>query len=207
MRLALDVALAACFVAVMATALVQEAPHEYLGLAACVLTVAHVVVNRRRVVALVRGRKTARSIATAAIDAAVLLCIVAMFGSALVLSKHAFGFLPALPGAAVARQVHMGCSYWLFALVAVHAGMHVRVWDARRAPAGKALTALLLAAVAAFGIWSLIDLGMPDYLLLRVQFAFVDADKPLALAFAQFAAAGAAIAAASSLVFNYRRNK
>ena len=132
MRLALDVALAACFVAVMATALVQEAPHEYLGLATCVLTVAHVVVNRRRVVALVRGRKTARSIATAAIDAAVLLCIVAMFGSALVLSKHAFGFLPALPGAAVARQVHMGCSYWLFALVAVHAGMHVRVWDARR---------------------------------------------------------------------------
>ena len=41
-RIVIDVVMAAVYVALMATALVQEAPHEYLGIAMFALAVAHV---------------------------------------------------------------------------------------------------------------------------------------------------------------------
>ena len=58
-RIAVDIAMAVVFVAVMATALVQEAPHEYLGIALFALIVAHVVLNRRWLKAMFRGRYSA----------------------------------------------------------------------------------------------------------------------------------------------------
>ncbi len=51
-----DVLLAFDLVIVMATALIEEAPHEYLGIALAVLAIAHVVLNRRWFASLAKGR-------------------------------------------------------------------------------------------------------------------------------------------------------
>lgn len=58
-RIVVDAVLAGLFVAVMATALMQEEPHEYLGTIMFVAVAAHVALNRRWFKALARGRYNA----------------------------------------------------------------------------------------------------------------------------------------------------
>lgn len=189
----LDIAMALVLVAIMSTALVQEAPHEWLGISLFVLLVAHIVLNRKWLASVFRGRHNALRIVQIVVVVGLAACIVGQVASSLVLSKHAFGFLPAFPGAGWARRVHMLCSYWAFMLAFAHAGLHVRVprdmaqwqtWAAR----------IVWAAVACFGAYSFVQLGLWQYLTGQVQFAFADYDTPLALALVRYASVAVLVA-------------
>lgn len=201
-RIAVDAGLAVVYVAVMSTALVQEAPHEFLGLSLFALVVAHVVLNRRWVAALARGRYDAVRVLQLVAVVGVLACMVAQVASSLVLSKHALWFLPALPGAGWARRVHMLCSYWGFLFAFAHAGLQFRAVVARlgakRRLGAAAIWTLrvVLVAVACFGTWSFAALGLPAYLAGQVQFAFADYAAPLAFTFVQYASVAALVAGA-----------
>ena len=207
LRIGVDAALALCFVAVMATALVQEAPHEYLGLALFALMVVHVVVNRRWFTALTRGRYSAVRVLQLVSIVGLVVCVVGQIASAVVLSKHALGFLPAVPGASWARQAHMLCSYWSFMLAFAHVGLQfkgmlARMGGLRNVPAAGlwALRAVWL-VVAVFGAVSFVQLGMADYLFARVQFAAADYSAPLVLTFARYASVAILVAG----LFHYLR--
>ena len=184
-KIVLDVALALVLVAIMTTALVQEVPHEWLGIALFVLIVAHIVLNRRWLAAVFRGRHGALRVLQIVVVAALAACIIGQVASSLVLSKHALGFLPALPGANWARRVHMLCSYWSFVLAFAHAGLHMRtpkgmsswqIWTAR----------IVFAVVACFGAYSFVQLGLWQYLTGQVQYAFADFSVPLPLVAARY---------------------
>lgn len=186
LKIVLDVALALVLVAIMATALVQEAPHEWLGIALFVLIVVHIVINRKWLAAVFRGRYGALRVLQIVVLVALVACIIGQVASSLVLSKHALGFLPVLPGASWARRVHMLCSYWSFVLAFTHAGLHMRtpkgmsswqIWTAR----------IVFAVVACFGAYSFVQLGLWQYLTGQVQFAFADYSTPLLLAAARYA--------------------
>lgn len=213
-RLVVDVLLAAVFVALMATATVQEFAHEWLGISAFVLFVVHQVLNRRWWAGLLRGRYTPLRAVGTAVNLGLLVCLVGLMASSLVLSEHAFGWLPALPGAAWARVAHLLCSYWGFVLAFAHAGLCMRRYLAprprrghagagRTAPGGQAVRpagagrwVARLCAVAAVlaGAWSFAQLNMGTYLTLQSQFLFADPSVPLALTLAEYALAGAGIA-------------
>ena len=196
----LDVALAATLVAVMATALVQEVPHEWLGLALFVFTVAHIVLNRKWLASVLRGRHNALRVLQIVVLVGLVVCVLGQIASSLVISKYAFGFLPAFPGAGWARSVHMLCSYWAFVLAFAHAGLHARApknmtsWQ-------KWAVRIIIAAVACFGAFSFAQLGLWHYLTGQVQFAFADYSVPLALAFARYASVAVLVAG----VFHYVR--
>ena len=191
--------MAVAFVATMATAIVQEAPHEYLGVALFALVVAHIVLNRKWLAALPRMRRSALLVAQVVTLVVLVTCIVGQVASSLVLSKHAFGFLPALPGASWARRVHMLCAYWSFVAAFAHAGLHMRVpanMDARKLRAVRAG----LAAISCYGVYSFMRLGMPAYLAGRVQFAMVDFGTPLVLSFVRYASVAVLVASAAHLI-------
>jgi hypothetical protein len=196
----LDIALALALVATMATALVQEAPHEWLGIALFALIVAHIVLNRKWLAAVFRGRHDALRMLQIVVLAALAACIIGQVASSLVLSKHAFGFLPALPGAGWARSVHMLCSYWAFVLAFAHAGLHART-PKKMAPWQKWASRIIIAVVACFGAFSFAQLGLWQYLTGQVQFAFADYSVPLTLAFARYASVAVLVAG----VFHYIR--
>ena len=192
-RIVLDIAMALVLVAIMATALVQEAPHEWLGIALFVLMAAHIVLNRKWLASVFRGHHSALRIVQIIVVTGLAICIIGQVASSLVLSKHAFGFLPALPGAGWARHVHMLCSYWAFVLAFAHAGLHARL--PKRMPTWLLWTArVAVAAVACFGVYSFVQLGMLPYLLGQVQFAAADYEAPLALSFARYASIGVLVA-------------
>ena len=199
--LAFDALLACTFVSLMATPVTWGVEHEWLGMATFALVVVHVVLSRRRLVALARARR-AGAVATLVLDAALLVCILVQAASAVVLSKHVLSWLPAVPGAAWAREAHLACSYWGFALAAAHAGLHLRaavgklfrnracVWAGR----------ITFAVCLVYGIWSFADLGLWRYMTLAVQFAFIDPSLSLAVHAAQFAAMGIAVAGVAHYV-------
>ena len=193
-RITVDTAMAVLFVAVMSTALVQEAPHEFLGLAVFAAVAAHVVLHRRWFKALFRGRYDAvRAVQLVAV-LGLAACILGQIVSSLVLSKFAFGFLPALPGANLARRVHMLCSYWGFVFAFAHAGLQFkglarltcpRIPSAEGSRAVIRVARIALVAVACFGAFSFVQADMGSYLLGQVQFASADHGEPIALALAR----------------------
>lgn len=123
-----DVGLAAMFVTLMTTATVEEVAHEWIGITTFALFVVHQVLNRRWWKNLLRGKYTLlRSVGTI-VNVGLLLCMLGQMTSSLILSEHAFGWLPAFPGAAWARIMHLVCSYWGFMLAAVHTGLHVHTF-------------------------------------------------------------------------------
>lgn len=194
LRIALDIALGLVLVAIMATALVQEEPHEWLGLTLFVLIVCHAIVNRRWIASIFRGRYNAVRILQVVVLAGLIACIIGQVASSLVLSKYAFGFLPALPGASWARRAHMICSYWSFILACAHAGLHIRV--PRRATAWLLwVCRAAIAAAACYGAISFVQLGLPSYLVGSVQFASADFEAPLWLPFARYTSIGVLVAA------------
>lgn len=181
-----DALMAITFVTVMATALVAKAPHEYLGLLLIGLVIAHVALNRRWFAALKRGRWTAVRALQAATVLGIAACLVGQAASAVVLSKHALAFLPAIPGSAFARSMHLACSYWAFVFAFAHAGLQVKTVIRRigiTAPRNLVLLWSIRIAVAAasvLGAVSFVQLGLPAYLTGQVQFAAGDPNVPLA---------------------------
>ena len=193
LRCAVDAGLAAVFVALMATATVEEFAHEWLGMAAFALFVVHQVLNRRWWARLLKGRYTVlRALGTAA-NLGLVLCMLAQMASCVILSKHALGWLPAFDGAWWARVMHLLGSYWGFVLASVHAGLHLagpaRVL-ARRGGALLWIARAVAVAAACFGAWSFVQLDFGAYLALASQFVFVDPTVPLALTAAEYASAG-----------------
>ena len=196
----LDTAMAMVLVAVMATALVQEAPHEWLGIALFVLMATHIVLNRKRIASILRGRHNALRVLQIVVIVGLAACVIGQVASSLVLSKHAFGFLPALPGAGWARRVHMLCSYWAFVFAFAHAGLHMRV-PKGMAPWQVWAVRVVFAAVACFGAYSFAQLGMWQYLTGQVQFAYADYSVPLVYIAARYASVAVLVMG----VFHYAR--
>ena len=192
-KIAVDVAMSVVLVATMATALVQEVPHEWLGIAMFVLMLTHVVLNRKWILGVVRSRRKASYMLHLILIVALLVCLVGMIASSLVLSKHVFGFLPALPGAAWARRIHMLFSYWMFVLTFAHMGLHIRL--PRRMETWKLWTLRAFAVVGAcYGVYAFVRLGLFDYLTGQVQFAMADFQIPLPITFLRYAGVGVLVA-------------
>lgn len=201
-RVAVDVALAVLIVAVMATALVQEAPHEYLGIAVFAVVVAHVVLNRRWFKALTHGRYGAVRVLQLVAVVGLVACVVGQVASSLVLSKFAFGFLPTLPGAGWARRAHMLCSYWSFVFAFAHAGLQLKGFGRLVGAKGAAPTAavwlarIAAVAISCYGVYAFVQLNIGAYLLVQVQFAFADFSAPIALSFVCYAAVAVLVTSA-----------
>ena len=193
-RRVVDVSLAIAFTLLMATALVEDFAHEWLGIASFVLVAAHQVLNRAWWRVLPCGRYTARRVVSTVVNLGLVCCTVALVGSSVVISTHAFGWLPAISGASWARTAHLAGSYWAFVFAAIHAGFHaqpvlVRVW--RQGHVVRMVLFVACVACALAGSWCMVTLDVWTYLTLSAPFVFVDATVPLAGRFAQWALAGA----------------
>lgn len=115
---------------------------------------------------------------------------------AVIFSREVFTFLPISGGIALARPMHIFCSFWSFVLMALHLGLH---WNmvlgmVRRAtgPVSSPVLRWTLriggAAVAVYGLYALVKNQIPSYLLLQSSFVFFDFERPLPLFFTEYLA-------------------
>ena len=100
----------------MAYSLIGEMLHEIIGTAIFVLFIVHHVLNRKWYGALFRGKYNMRRIFQTTLDMLLLVFMILQPISGILMSKHLYTFLPALPISAQVRSIHMMLAYWGYML-------------------------------------------------------------------------------------------
>lgn len=185
-KLAVDFAMTAALLLLMAYELVGQATHEWLGIGILVLFIIHHVLNWSWTRNILKGSYNPARIMQTGV---VLLIFCAMAGSMIsgvILSRHALSFLPIKGGHSFARNLHMISAYWGFVLMSVHLGFHwsmmtgmVKKFFPKSSLARKWAGRILALFMAGYGIYAFVKRDIGDYMMLRSHFVFFDYDEPL----------------------------
>ena len=121
---AVDLLMTAALLLLMSYSLIGEAAHEWIGMGMFLLFITHLILNRKWVGSLGRGRWSAYRIVQTILVALCFLTIVGSAASGIILSNYIFAGLRIRGWSALVRQAHMLCSYWGFLLMSLHLGLH-----------------------------------------------------------------------------------
>ncbi|MBR0231706.1 MAG: DUF4405 domain-containing protein [Clostridia bacterium] len=189
-KIILDILMIAALPVLMAYSLVGETLHEIVGTAMLVLFIAHHVLNRKATAAAFKGKQSPVRVLNTIVNLLLFVVMIFLPLSGIVMSKHLYTFLPTEGLSAVARTAHLLLSYWGFALMSFHAGLHADMWFGRLKKKKATFIALtaVLTAIAGFGVYAFITNRLYEYMFLQTQFVFFDFGKPLILVFGEYAA-------------------
>ena len=184
----LDVLMIAVLPALMAYSLAGEMLHEIMGSAMLVIFITHHILNRKFTAAMFKGKHTPTRIVNTVLNIILFAVMILLPVSGIVMSKHLYTFLPTGRLFAVARTVHLLLSYWGFALISLHLGLHADIWlrELKKKNAVFITFAIVLTLVAAFGVYAFITNRLYEYMFLQTQFVFFNFDKPLIMTFSEY---------------------
>ena len=177
----LDILMTAALPVLMAYSLAGETLHEITGSAMLVSFITHHILNRKSTAAMFKGRQTPARIVKTSLNIILFAVMILLPVSGIVMSKHLYTFLPTDGLSAIARTAHLLLSYWGFALMSLHLGLHADIWLNRLKKKKAAFTvfAVIITLIAAFGVYAFISNRLYEYMFLQTQFVFFDFDKPL----------------------------
>ena len=190
-RIIIDISMTVLLPLLMAYSLIGEMFHEVIGTLIFVLFIVHHVLNRKWYGALFKGKYNTRRIFQTALDMLLLVFMLLQPISGILMSKHLYTFLPALPISAQARSVHMMLAYWGYVLLCIHAGTHLVVPLRKLYMKSKRIFAAVCAAfgcISVYGCAAFIKRGFPGYMSGRTMFAFFDYSEPRAFFFLDYLA-------------------
>ena len=172
----------------MASSLVGEALHEWLGIGMFLLFILHHALNSKWSSSLFKGKYTAYRIMQTLL---VVLALVSMLGSmvsGIVLSRHALSFLQIRGGQSWARTLHMLSAYWGFAFISLHLGLHWNIMMnmtkrlfKKPSAVRRWIVRVIGFLIASYGVYAFIKRDIGSYMVLKNQFVFFDFDEPLVL--------------------------
>lgn len=150
--------------------------------------ITHHILNRKSTAAMFKGRQTPARVVNTALNIILFAVMILLPVSGIVMSKHLYTFLPTFGISGTARIIHLLLSYWGFALLSLHLGLHADIWLNRlkKKKAAFIPLAVILTLIAAFGVYTFIANRLYEYMLLQTQFVFFDYDKLLILTFGEY---------------------
>ena len=190
-KMAVDVLMTLILLFLMGYQFWGDVAHEWAGAGMFVLFLAHHALNGNWYKALFRGKYTSARIFMLLINMLLLLAMTGLMVSGIMLSNHVFAFLNIRGGISFARLLHMAAAYWGFVLMALHLGLH---WGMllgmakKRIRPGRILPVVLGACIAVYGLTVFVRRDLPDYMLLRTQFVFLDYGEPWLLFYLDYLA-------------------
>ena len=190
-RTIIDVAMTVLLPMLMAYSLIGEAFHEIIGTLMFVLFVAHNWLNRGFWKGLFNGKYNPQRIFRTIVNVALLIVMILQPLSGIVMSKHLYTFLPTLGISATARQIHLVLAYWGFVLMSMHAGMHMDITVGKikkKQPKVVKILETVFLCVSAYGIYAFMKRQIPDYMFMKMPFAFFDFNEPRVFFFADYIA-------------------
>lgn len=193
-KLITDILMTAVLLLLMSYQVAGERYHEWLGVSMFLLFLIHNVLNIRWYGNLFKGKYRLLRMVRMLSNFAVFIAMICLMYSGIVMSRYVFAALPIHSGMALARVMHLSGSYWGFVLMSVHLGLHwgMIVGMFRKLGEGKIFTvilwvmrliAVLIAGYGAFCFW---QADIVSYLLLKVEFAFIDYEKNAVLVLFQY---------------------
>ena len=183
-RIITDISMTVLLPLLMAYSLIGEAFHEVVGTVLFALFIVHHILNRKWYGALFKGKHTARRVFQTVLNFLLHIVMILQPVSGILMSKHLFTFLPALPISAQARTMHMMLAYWGYVLMCIHAGTHLAAPLGKLGQKNKKASVMLyviLGCVSAYGGVAFVQRGFPGYMSGRTAFAFFDYGEPIAL--------------------------
>lgn len=186
LKLAVDFAMTAALLLLMAYELVGQTAHEWIGIGMLVLFIIHHFLNWSWTRNILKGRYNAVRIMKTGVVVLILCAMAGSMISGVILSRHALSFLSIKGGRSFARNLHMISAYWGFVLMSVHLGFH---WSMMMGMAKKLFPKpsavrkwvgrILALMIAGYGVYAFVKRDIGDYMMLRSHFVFFDYDEPL----------------------------
>ncbi|MBU5477860.1 DUF4405 domain-containing protein [Eubacterium sp. MSJ-13] len=180
-RIFIDICMTVCLLLLMPYSLLSETAHEWIGMAMLVLFLAHHFFNIKWLHNITKGRYQIFRVVQTLLVAAMIVLMAGSMVSGILLSNHLFKAVRVVKLSAWARQVHMFCAYWGFAVMSAHLGIH---WNIvvnmtgrlfKKPSAVRRYIARFVAIIAAgYGIYAADKRQIPDYLLMKNHFVFYD---------------------------------
>ena len=172
-----DAALLLLFLAALAYTWTGYALHVWAGWLWLAAVVLHGVLNKNWYLGIFRGAYSPRRVFILTLNMLLWICTAGLFVSGLYMACGALN----VTQAALMRQIHASCAWWLFLLCAAHAGLHGRILaNARqkipflRRRAGKYTLRAAALLFAAWGALGFIRLRLWDKLFFESSFGFWD---------------------------------
>ena len=205
-RIIIDISMTVLLPLLMAYSLIGETFHEVVGTLIFVLFIVHHIINRKWYGALFtpkrtgemssghfyrKGKYNTRRIFQTALDMLLLVFMFLQPISGILMSKHLYTFLPALPISAQARRIHMMLAYWGYVLLCIHAGTHLAVPLRKLFMKSKRIFAAVCAVsscISVYGCAAFIKRGFPGYMSGSTLFAFFDYSEPRVFFFLDYLA-------------------
>ncbi|MGN0633243.1 MAG: DUF4405 domain-containing protein, partial [Oscillospiraceae bacterium] len=161
--------------------------HECIGAGVFLLFILHHILNYKWLTSFFKGKYTATRFLNTAVNILVFICMLGLMYSGIVMSQYVFAFLPINGGAALARKIHMFCSYWGLVLMSLHLGLHWnvimgivrKITKAKKSSVRTVVLRLFAIFTAGYGAYAFVKRNVMDYLLLKIQFAFFDMSESL----------------------------
>ncbi len=181
-RLIIDIGMTLLLPLLMAYSLIGEMFHEIVGTLIFILFIIHHVMNRKWFGSLFKGKYSAGRIFRTAINVLLLIFMILQPVSGILMSKHLYTFLPALPISSQAREIHMLLAYWGFVLMCVHTGTHLTGSFTKLEKQNRRIRIPvygLLCAISVYGCIAFVKRGFPGYMTGSTMFAFFDYSEPL----------------------------
>ena len=181
-RLIIDIGMTLLLPLLMAYSLIGEMFHEIVGTLIFILFILHHVLNRKWFGSLFKGRYSAGRIFRTVINILLLIFMILQPVSGILMSKHLYTFLPALPVSALARESHMLLAYWGYVLMCVHAGTHLTgafIKLEKQKQKIRIPVYGLLCAISVYGCLAFVKRGFPGYMMGSTMFAFFDYSEPV----------------------------
>lgn len=185
-KITVDMLMLASMPVLMSYMLAGEALHEWLGAGILVLFIVHHILNFGWIKNIFHGKYAVSRIIKTIVNILILLMIIGLAYSGITLSRYVFDDLSFSRNYALARNLHMFCSYWGFALMSLHFGFH---WDmflgiAKRFTSTKyanIILKLFAAFISFYGIYAFLKRDIGSYMMMKIHFAFFNTSEPIYL--------------------------
>ena len=173
-----DIFLAFLLILLMSSQSTEQRTHEYIGVFALFVVFIHQILNSWWY--KLKILKNSSNLAQNFINFALIISFAISIISGLAMSKYAAAIFSGFMKISFARVLHLCATHWFFVFAGLHIGFHTLNLAKKLKPSTFA-NALIIGSwlISLYGFWLFLDTGMIDYMLAKVQFAFLDFKIPL----------------------------
>lgn len=183
LKIGIDILMMLLLPVLMAFQITGRELHEWFGTGMFMLFLVHNILNFKWYKKLFKGKYTFLRTLQAVVTISILAASLCLAYSGIIMSGYVFPYVLIKGQMALARQIHMVASYWVFILMSVHIGFH---WCIAVGMAGKKfrnrklskqvlyVLRIAAAAIAGYGAVCFYRADIASYLFLKVQFVFFD---------------------------------
>lgn len=180
-RILLDIAMITIMIILMGYYITDNKIHELLGISLFILFIIHNLLNIKWYKTIVKGKYSIQRNIHITVNLLLLVAMIGMMISSIMIGTDIFDFVN-ISSILLGRRLHMLFNSWLFILVVIHIGIHLKgfitkISNKMKNSAFEYVYYLFLFLLFCFGIYAFITNGLWKDMFLLNEYKYFDYDK------------------------------